>query len=128
MNIMRPADVVMTLVALIVLDMLWFSVSAPLIYTPMFGLINGQSGYLQVASALVSWTLIAILLTLFAESESSALVLGLLCYGIYNATNHATIRGWTLTTSVADTLWGGLVCMSAYAITRRVRSILHNII
>jgi uncharacterized membrane protein len=34
---------------------------------------------------------------------------GLFCYGTYEATNLATLKGWTPRMAVIDTLWGGFV-------------------
>ena len=38
-----------------------------------------------------------------------AALLGLLVYGVYDMTNLATLRGWTLEFSIADMLWGMVV-------------------
>jgi uncharacterized membrane protein len=105
------------------LDMVWFQLSGPTIYGPMFAQINGQSGYMVIPSAIISWLLIATLINRFAKSNMDALVLGLLSYGIYNATNFATIRQWTLSTFIIDTLWGGIVCMTAYALLPKLLSL-----
>ncbi len=102
--------------------MLWFQVSVPSIYAPLFQRINGQSGYMFVPSGLVSWLLIAILITQYAKSGRDAALLGLLSYGIYNATNYATIKSWTLRTVLFDTFWGGVVCFSAYSLTQLLKS------
>ena len=109
-------NIAVTLVILIVLDMMWFQLSGPTIYMPMFTKINGQSGYMVITSAIISWLLIAILINMFAKSNYDALILGLLSYGIYNATNFATIRQWTLSTFIIDTVWGGIVCLTAYSL------------
>ncbi|MBN9889934.1 DUF2177 family protein [Salipiger abyssi] len=34
-------------------------------------------------------------------------LLGLMCYGTYEFTNYATLRGWSFQQVVIDTLWGG---------------------
>jgi uncharacterized membrane protein len=66
---------------------------------------------MNIPSAIMSWILIAIMINMFAKSNRDALLLGLLSYGIYNATNFATIKYWTASAFIADTLWGGVVCM-----------------
>ena len=49
-----------------------------------------------------------------AENISSALiwgfVFGVCVYGIYDFTNMATLKDWTLTLSLVDILWGGVLC------------------
>ncbi len=114
-------QIAVTMILLIMLDMLWFQISGPTIYNPMFTRINVGSGYISVPSAIVSWLLIAVLLTRFAKSYTDAFLLGLLTYGIYNFTNYATIKRWTLSTVIADTLWGGIVCMSAFILLPKLR-------
>ena len=51
-------------------------------------------------------------------------LLGLLAYGTYEFTNFATLRDWTPTQVIVDTLWGGILTgVSAWAgvvITRAV--------
>ena len=113
-------NIVVTLVILIVLDILWFQISVPSIYGPLFKSINGQSGYMFLPSAIMSWLLIAILVN-FAKSGQEAALLGLLSYGIYNATNYATIKQWTLRTVIFDTFWGGIVCFSAYSLLQMLK-------
>jgi uncharacterized membrane protein len=117
------SQIAVTLILLILLDMLWFQISGPTIYNPMFTRINGTSGYMVIISAIISWTLIATLITLFAKSNMDALLLGLLSYGIYNATNYATIKNWTLSTFIVDTVWGGVVCLTAFSLLPKIMEI-----
>ncbi len=87
----------------------------------MFAKINGTTGFFRMFSAVASWVLIALNILLFAKSKTDAFLLGLLTYGIYNATNHATIRDWTVLTVVFDTLWGGVVCLTAYTLFKKIK-------
>jgi uncharacterized membrane protein len=52
-------------------------------------------------------------------------VLGLMCYGTYELTNMATLRGWAWEMVALDTAWGGLLtggaALAGVLITRRVR-------
>lgn len=54
----------------------------------------------------------------------SGALLGMLCYGTYEFTNLATLRGWSWEQVILDTVWGGaLTGVSAWAgvtITRAV--------
>lgn len=113
-------SIAVTLVVLILLDMIWFQVSASTIYSPIFNKINGYTGYLVIPSALLSWSLIATLITRFAKTPEEAFTLGVLSYGIYNATNYATIRHWTLSTLIIDTLWGGIVSTLAFLLVPKI--------
>ena len=39
----------------------------------------------------------------------SGALLGLVAYGAYDFTNHATLKNWTVTMSVTDMLWGAVL-------------------
>jgi uncharacterized membrane protein len=116
--------IAVTWVVLILLDMIWFQISASTIYSPIFTKINGMSGYLVIPSALLSWALIATLITMFAKNTTESFTLGVLSYGIYNATNFATIRHWTLRTLIADTLWGGIVSALAFTLVSKIMTMI----
>jgi len=51
-------------------------------------------------------------------------LLGLIAYGTYNLTNHATIKGWPLTMTIVDMSWGTLataiVCVVAVLLSARL--------
>ena len=113
-------NVAVTMIILMVIDMIWFQVSVASIYGPMFQRVNGVSGYMNIPSALLSWLLIAVLINQFASSSKDAFILGLLSYGIYNATNFATIKNWTLKTLVFDTFWGGIISFTAYSLLKKL--------
>jgi len=117
------SQIAVTVLLLITLDMLWFQLSMDTIYRPIFTRINGISSYMNIPSAILSWILIAIMINMFAKSNRDALLLGLLSYGIYNATNFATIKYWTASAFIADTLWGGIVCMSAYILLPKMMAL-----
>ena len=50
------------------------------------------------------------------KSVLEAFVLGLCVYGVYDATNYATIRKWEHKIALMDTLWGGTL----FALVRMV--------
>ena len=43
------------------------------------------------------------------KSVSDAFLLGIVIYGVYETTNYATFKNWSLLTVIIDTLWGGLL-------------------
>lgn len=43
------------------------------------------------------------------RSVSDAFLLGIVIYGVYETTNYATFKNWSLLTVIIDTLWGGLL-------------------
>jgi len=51
------------------------------------------------------------------RSVLDAFFLGVFVYGVYDLTNYATLKNWTLLFSLMDMLWGGIVfALSAFII------------
>jgi uncharacterized membrane protein len=46
------------------------------------------------------------------KSVSDAFLLGLVIYGVYETTNYALLKNWSIITVIMDTLWGGLLFAS----------------
>lgn len=67
-------------------------------------------------SALISYILLAVGLYMFVLKDNNDMILqkaflfGIVIYGIYNATNLATINEFGIKESIVDTLWGGIIC------------------
>jgi len=43
------------------------------------------------------------------KSVSDAFLLGIVIYGVYETTNLALLKNWSILTVIIDTLWGGLL-------------------
>lgn len=43
------------------------------------------------------------------KSVSDAFLLGLVIYGVYETTNYALLKNWSIITVIIDTLWGGIL-------------------
>ena len=43
------------------------------------------------------------------KSVSDAFLLGIIIYGVYETTNLALLKNWSILTVIIDTLWGGLL-------------------
>ena len=97
---------VIVLLILLAFDFLWFSVSLERIYNPLFSKINNPGFKMRISSGLVAWTLMAILIAYKKRSILENSLIGLTIYGVYNATNHATIEDWETKVAVVDTMWG----------------------
>ena len=57
------------------------------------------------------------------KSISEAFLLGLVIYGVYETTNYALFKNWSLITVFIDTLWGGLL----FAVTTYIVNICRNL-
>lgn len=58
------------------------------------------------------------------KSVSDAFLLGLIIYGVYETTNYALFKNWSILTVIMDTLWGGVLFASTTYIIDKVRYII----
>jgi uncharacterized membrane protein len=104
-----------TAVVFVALDAGWLTLVGPRIYRPVEGVL--LTGSVKIAPAIAFYLLfIAGLVYLavrpalasgrVAESMVSGAVSGLVAYSTYALTNHAVMRGWTPTMTLADMGWG----------------------
>lgn len=105
-------------VAFAVMDGVWLAVVASDFYAETLGYIMREQ--IVWASALVFYALyiggvayFASLPAVHAGSWKKALgngaLLGLVAYGTYDLTNHATLQGWPFIVVVVDMAWGATV-------------------
>jgi uncharacterized membrane protein len=55
------------------------------------------------------------------KSVRDAFLLGVVIYGIFETTNYALFKNWSLLTVIIDTLWGGLLFASTTYIVNLLR-------
>jgi uncharacterized membrane protein len=55
------------------------------------------------------------------KSVSDAFLLGIVIYGVYETTNYALLKNWSLMTVFMDTLWGGILFASTTYIVNLLR-------
>jgi uncharacterized membrane protein len=55
------------------------------------------------------------------KSISDAFLLGIIIYGVYETTNLALFKNWSILTVIIDTLWGGLLFASTTYIVNLFR-------
>jgi uncharacterized membrane protein len=58
------------------------------------------------------------------KSVSDAFLLGLVIYGVYETTNYALFKNWSILTVIIDTLWGGLLFAFTTYVVNMLRGIL----
>lgn len=58
------------------------------------------------------------------KSVSDAFLLGIVIYGVYETTNYALFKDWSMMTVIIDTIWGGLL----FAITTYIVNIMRSIV
>jgi len=57
------------------------------------------------------------------KSINEAFLLGLVIYGVYETTNYALFKNWSLATVFLDTLWGGVLFASTTYIVNMLRHV-----
>ena len=55
------------------------------------------------------------------KSISDAFLLGIVIYGVYETTNLALLKNWSILTVIIDTLWGGILFASTTYIVNLLR-------
>lgn len=55
------------------------------------------------------------------KSVNDAFLLGLIIYGVFETTNYALFKNWSILTVIIDTLWGGLLFASTTYIINLLR-------
>lgn len=126
---------VATAVVFLGIDFLWLNFASTNIYRPRLGNLLLDSPNIPVAGLfyLVYSAAIVVLAVVPAQNHSSAavalglgLVLGAAAYGTYDITNLSTLRGWSVTVTIVDIMWGmaltGVAATAGYFAARAVGS------
>lgn len=80
--------------------------------------IQGSDLKLRYAPALVVYLALAYLVTK-TESPMEAFKVGVAVYAVYDFTNYAMFKNYTLSFAIMDSIWGGvLMAMTRYALDR----------
>ena len=91
--------------------------------------IQGSPMKIRLYSAAVAYFLLTLGITHFIvipnKSILEAALLGLVIYGVYDFTNHATINKYTLKMSIQDSIWGATVCALTTAFSKKLNSYLN---
>jgi uncharacterized membrane protein len=112
----------LTIILFIVIDFIWLKTSYPM-YNKLIKNIQGSSIKLRYIPAMISYILIILGYFLYVEPRMNTInkkdllkysflyggVFGIIVYGIYDFTNLATIKNWSLFVSIIDMLWGGIL-------------------
>jgi uncharacterized membrane protein len=108
------------LVAVLAIDAVWLFVRRDY-HEALFRTVQGGPITVRVIPAAIVYALIALGLWYFAikpaKSRGDAVrragLLGGLMYAFYDATNLATLRGWTWSMAIVDSMWGAIVSAAA---------------
>jgi uncharacterized membrane protein len=122
---------VVTATVFLAVDMVWLTKVAKQFYYDRLGDLLLTTP--RMGAALAFYALYVVGIVIFAVApalrEGSAVtavvygaLFGLFAYATYDMTNYATIRNWSLTVSLVDTVWGtfltGFAALMGYWVTR----------
>uniref|UniRef100_A0A6C0ERE1 DUF2177 family protein n=1 Tax=viral metagenome TaxID=1070528 RepID=A0A6C0ERE1_9ZZZZ len=60
------------------------------------------------------------------KSVNEAFLLGIIIYGVYETTNYALIKNWSILTVIIDTLWGAILFATTTFIVNLLRNVIRN--
>ena len=108
--------------ALIAMDAVWLTLRRSY-HESLFASIQKAPLSIRIVPAILVYVLVAAAIQYFvftlghASTVTQAAKIGGLLggsmYGLYDLTNYATLRGYTLEMAVVDTLWGVVTCGAA---------------
>ncbi len=120
-----------TALTFLAIDFVWLSQIAKSFYFDRLGPLLLEKPNLLAATAFYTVYVVGIMIfavapALRGESAATALIYGALfgffAYATYDMTNYATLKNWSLTVSIVDTLWGtvltGTSAFVGYVVTR----------
>jgi len=104
--------------AFLIVDAIWLSTMADILYRPL--LADMLEPQFKLAPAAIFYFIYIGGIVFFAvmpaleggglgKAALNGAVLGLVAYATYDLTNHATLRDWPLTLTLADIPWGMFV-------------------
>ena len=109
------ASYVATTIVFLGLDYIWLNVMSPNFYRPRLGAILLDNPNIPVTAAFYVFysAAVVVLAVIPAQNQDSWLmalalgaVLGAAAYGTYDITNLATLKGWSVSVTVVDIIWG----------------------
>lgn len=96
-------------------------------FSKVFKEIQGAKMEFRIPSAVLCYVFIIFSIYYFGFVLNIGLlnmfILGVIIYGIYELTNHATIKKWPLFMVVVDTLWGGILYSSSFSVSNYLLSL-----
>jgi uncharacterized membrane protein len=104
------------LILLLLIDIPVIALINNQMYSNMFKNINNDLMIFnnnKLLAAIIAYLLLAYAIYYFIIknnlTKNDAFLLGIIIYGIYNATNYFTINKYSIEVAIKDTIWGGLL-------------------
>ena len=111
-----------------ILDYIYLNTTSSIFYK-LIGTIQKSPLKLRMYSTIIVYILIFLMWIIFIYNQKDkftfkenifrGFLLGLFTYGIYDFTNHAIFKDWSMDIVLMDTIWGGIL----YSITTLIATI-----
>ena len=99
-------------ILLIVIDFVYLNVMKSY-FDNQIKMVQGTQIKINYLGAALCYVFIIIGINYFIikprRSISDAFLLGIIIYGVYETTNYALLKDWSIWSVIIDTLWGGLL-------------------
>ena len=120
-------ELIVTALVYLTIDITYIKMNAS-IFKKYFSLIQGSPAKFKKNGVVMAYIILTLGLYYFIIKDKRSLMdaffLGFLIYGVYDLTNYATLKKWTLKFSLKDTFWGGSVFALStfiiYAVLKRI--------
>ncbi len=110
-----------TIIIFLLLDAIYMKGIAYSIFAPMIERIQKSPMVVNQYGGLIVYILMTILHVHFVPNNVlQSFIIGVCVYGIYDFTNYALFKDYTLTASLVDTLWGGILFALTTFIVKKI--------
>ena len=115
---MNFVHIVTLAVIVLVVDMIWLTAMGPAFLAMVRRIQGGDSPTFRILPAIVVYLSLGYLVSL-PTSYTTAFLLGLSVYSVYDYTNLAIFKNYDWKIALADAIWGGVLFTLVYAIRKR---------
>lgn len=114
------ATLVIVALIMIAIDAPYLTLIASRSFKPMIQAIQGSAIEFKLWAAIPVYVALAYLITL-ADSPMKAAAIGGATYAVYDFTNLATLKNYTLSFAIQDTLWGAVLFGITFSAARHFK-------
>ncbi len=111
--------IILTALLMAVIDLPYLSLFAAKSFRPMIQAIQGSPLVFRYIAAVPVYFALAYLLNL-ASSWREAAAIGAATYAVYDFTNYASLKNYTLSFALQDTVWGGVLFALTWAARNKI--------
>jgi uncharacterized membrane protein len=104
---------------LLLLDLLWLNFVVKDSWKNNVRNVQKNELEVKVHYAIICYIFIIVGVYIFADNLYKAFMFGFIAYAIFNLTNLAIFKDYSLKTAVIDTFWGGLLVLSSVFIVSK---------